>query len=605
MPSGSIVGVSMPRTVTHLLSTCSVLLLAAAATAQKREPVRGSVATGDGEPWAGAQVELLSRPLPDDDRFGEADVLVATSDAKGRFQVMLLPGRRYLAWASAEQADGTYVASRPVEDVRAGQPLELIADAPRPHATVQIDGLQPWRAHGAIDCTLLRRGEVLLVKPCREHDGKLVLPAFPGRRAGLELRCGEQPLLPWPAAIDLRLATVQRVRVDPPRALRFRCLDAAQQPVAGAAYVASDFNGRHSAAVIARSDADGMLVPLLPLPASFAWANYPMLLSAAGRAPRSWINTLKFAAAYDAAKDPPLQTWVLDDGRHLQSRLRLGDDAVGEGLVRVVGGMATADKGQGTHEVSRCVPLGDGGDFAVFVDPTMPAVLTVFLPATVQARLPRAAGFPLHDEVLLAAVGTKVAAPLPQSLDLLQLAALDITVLDADGAPADSAAIGLCVPAPEMQCAVRAITDRTGRVRVLVPRHQALVLCSWSADGNGDIAIDTGDLRAPVQLRLRSCRRLPGEVADGKGHAVPWSEVLFFTGNDSDTAAGALAHCLDHHLRVPTDGAGRFAVPLYPGLRYSLTVVHTPDDDHYPKVDEFTAGGDEPAKLNIDLSARR
>src|SRR3972149_7880019 len=86
----------------------AILLGATLVVAQQREPVRGSVVAADGTPWAGANVALLSRPLPDDERFGEADELQATSDAKGRFEVTLLPGRRYVAWASAELPESRY-----------------------------------------------------------------------------------------------------------------------------------------------------------------------------------------------------------------------------------------------------------------------------------------------------------------------------------------------------------------------------------------------------------------------------------------------------------------------------------------------------------------
>jgi len=47
------------------------------------------------------------------------------------------------------------------------------------------------------------------------------------------------------------------------------------------------------------------------------------------------------------------------------------------------------------------------------------------------------------------------------------------------------------------------------------------------------------------------------------------------------------------------------SLPLYPGLRYSLSAVATPDDHHYPKAPEFTAGADAPEPLTIDASVRR
>ncbi|MDO8348746.1 MAG: carboxypeptidase-like regulatory domain-containing protein [Planctomycetota bacterium] len=586
----------------------AILVGATLVVAQQREPVRGSVVAADGQPWAGAAVVLLSRPLPDDERFGEADELHATSDAKGRFEVILLPGRRYVAWASAELPEDRYLASHPVDDVRAGRPLELVADAPRPHAIAQVEGLDAWRPHGAILCTLLSSTAVRILIPCVERDGKLVLPAFPGRRAALEVRCGARVLMPWAEAIDLTSADRQTIRVQPPRAVRFRCVDATKRPVAGIVFCACDLHGRH-ATEVARSDADGMLVPLLPLLATrFDWGNYPMMLLGADRAPRSWIATLKIPADHDAAKSPPIAEFVVADGRHLQSRVTLDGAAVGAGTLRVVSSMSPADRNEGTHDVTRCVPLAKDGGFAVDVDPQEAAVLTVFLPAELLARLHPARGFPLHPEVLLAALSPDDAATaLPERLELQQLVPLDVQVLGPDGTPADSSLVGIAAPLPRLHRTLVASTDRSGRVRLLLPRDQKLVLCCWSEHGWCHADVDTSTVTQPLRPRLQPCQRLSGRVVEGmgKGNPAAWAEVTFFTGNDSADPAGALANCLAHHVRVRTDAGGHFDLPLYPGLRYSLSAVATPDDTHYPKAPEFTVGKDAPDELVIDLSVRR
>lgn len=571
-----------------------------------REPVRGSVVTADGKPWAGATVTLLSRPLPDDERFGEADTMQATSDAGGRFQAALLTGRRYIAWATAELPDNQYLVSHAAENVCAGRPLELVADAPRPHATVQIEGLDPWRPHGAITCTLLSNTPVRILVPCPEQAGQLVLPAFPGRRAALEIRCGERVLKPWADAIDLTMAKRQALRVQPPRAVRFRCVDATKQPIADVAFLACDIHGRH-ATEIAHSDASGMLVAQLPLSATpFNWANYPMLLEGAGRTPRYWIGTLKIPVDHDGTKSPPLMDFVMNEGRHLKSRLTFEGAAVTEGKLRVVSGMTTADREGGSYDVTRCLPLGRNGGFAVDVDPEHAAVLTAFLPTDLLARLQPARGFPLHPELLLAALspGDKTST-LPEQLELQQLIALDVQVLGPEGAPADQAMVGIAAALPDLHRAIVATTDRSGRVRLLLPRDQKLVLSCWSEQGVGHAEVATGAVKDVLRPQLEACERLHGKVIDGKGKPVAWAEVAFFVGNDSMEPAAALARCLAHRLRVRSDAEGRFDLPLYPGLRYSLSVVATPDDDHYPKVPDFTVGSNTPDQLTIDLSVTR
>ncbi len=592
-------------TIDRRLAGALAVLLAAAATAQQREPVRGAVVLADGAPWAGANVVLLSRPLPDDERFGEADEVQATSDAKGRFEVRLLPGRRYVAWASTADESGTYVASHPVDDARAGRPLELVADAPRRHAIVSIEGLDAWRAHGPISCTLQSRTTTRILQGCAEEDGKVVLPAFPGRRAALEVRCGERLLLPWAAPIDLGSVTAQHIRVDPPRAVRFRCVDVDKAPVAGIAFLASDIWNRHPT-VVARSDADGMLLPLLPLPSKqFDWANYPAVLLGEGRAPRAWIGTLKVAPDHDAATSRPVMEFVVEAGRTLRSRLCLGEVAVAGGTVRAVRDVRTAD-GESSHALTSCIPLAPDGGFALDFDPEHGVALTAFPPSALLARLPQRAGFPLHPEVLLAAVaGDAGANPLPESLDLLHLEPLDVQVLGAGEVPADSALVGLATQGPEVNRMIVASTDRSGRVRLLLPRHQRATLCCWADDGMAHATLDGAERAGPLQVRLEGVARLRGRVVNGAGKGVPWAEITYFVNSSRVDDTAALAACLDHRVRCRSAADGTFAMPLYPGLRYSLSAVATADDDHYPKATEFTVGVDEPQEVVLDLSHRR
>ena len=107
----------MPRRPNFPLLIPTVLVLAGSAATQRREPVRGAVELEGGAPWPRARVTLLSRPVPGDERYGEADVVRATTDAKGSFWAKLFPARRYTAWAVEATEGGSFRISAPV-DVR-------------------------------------------------------------------------------------------------------------------------------------------------------------------------------------------------------------------------------------------------------------------------------------------------------------------------------------------------------------------------------------------------------------------------------------------------------------------------------------------------------
>ena len=101
-----------------LLATIAVTTGATASPAQTtdRDPLRGIARIGE-QPWPNAEIPLLSRPLPQDDRVGTADVVHMRSDARGRFSARVLPARRYSASALEQLDDGLYRISSIAERV--------------------------------------------------------------------------------------------------------------------------------------------------------------------------------------------------------------------------------------------------------------------------------------------------------------------------------------------------------------------------------------------------------------------------------------------------------------------------------------------------------
>ncbi|MGK0205624.1 MAG: hypothetical protein ACI9S9_004715, partial [Planctomycetota bacterium] len=130
---------------------------------QRREPIRGSAERLDGSPWAGATVHLLSRPLPNDARFGSPDEIVAVADQKGRFTVKLLAGRQYLAWGIEQLAEHRYRSSHAVERVIAGGRLVLHVHETRERTKLTFEGLDVWRPRGALVARLSSNTEPKIV----------------------------------------------------------------------------------------------------------------------------------------------------------------------------------------------------------------------------------------------------------------------------------------------------------------------------------------------------------------------------------------------------------------------------------------------------------
>lgn len=93
----------------------------------------------DGSPWADAEVHCYTTRLghlgPAQPRPGDLDEVLATSDARGKFRVLLLPGHSYSVWArSKDGAETPILASGVVEGVFAGVGRVRLQGSPAPRA---------------------------------------------------------------------------------------------------------------------------------------------------------------------------------------------------------------------------------------------------------------------------------------------------------------------------------------------------------------------------------------------------------------------------------------------------------------------------------------
>lgn len=128
------------------LSSTAVLCSPATALAQERHVAFVQVLDAAGRPVSDAEVVALGSPwlplLP-----APADRVVATSDARGRAQLRLLPDLEYAAWAIEPPAGSTdFRCSQIVSGLRQGSAVDLQLDPTRPRQRALLTGAEHWAA---------------------------------------------------------------------------------------------------------------------------------------------------------------------------------------------------------------------------------------------------------------------------------------------------------------------------------------------------------------------------------------------------------------------------------------------------------------------------
>ncbi|GEM_PF-5927145 len=111
-----------------------------------RQKTLGRVVTRDGKPWGGVHLSLVSFPVFDQPFLGKADRLKAVSDAKGRFRVELIPGRRYIVWGIGEKGETGFRATSVFKMAFARGRIRLKEGEEEAHRfTFQIEGRERWK----------------------------------------------------------------------------------------------------------------------------------------------------------------------------------------------------------------------------------------------------------------------------------------------------------------------------------------------------------------------------------------------------------------------------------------------------------------------------
>ncbi|MBI5851476.1 MAG: hypothetical protein HZB39_10710 [Planctomycetes bacterium] len=486
------------------------VVLAAQEAQLPRLAALGRVIDAAGTAHAAASVELWSMPLPGDQRFGEIDLVHATTDERGRFRAAVLPGRSYAAFAYAP-LDGECYHASPIRDgVVAGVTFALTLDE-RPvwRTTIEVVGvpanttplwmtLTPMSSPSARGVTVL--GEA----------GRFVFPTLPGGRAFLRLHAGERrSLMHWSSADNLHQGLQRLLGIGPTREYSVAVVDEATGTPLRDAWCES-FTADQSSHVVDLDDEGTKRW-------SGTQAEQPRIARAPGHAPRTLRDAPGVISSHQVAALPP--------GRTLHGRLLLRG-AAAPGVELVVMEAVTAGSPRFDQvAVRRSVHSDANGDFAI--DGLSPAHVTVVHAILAERHL---AALPLAEEGLDPLVQALLVAPPGDALDVdcgeIALDGLDVARI----AATDSA--GVPVPAAELFLdhgddlrrlvgMVRCRTDRSGRHRLLLPPSRELRLVVRTPDGVDGFLLRSGEREsgAIVDLvaRLRPQATICGRCLDADG----------------------------------------------------------------------------------------
>lgn len=575
-------------------------------TAQdRREPIRGSVELQDGAPWAGATVHLLSRPLALDERIGKPDELQIRTDAKGRFTAQLLVGRSYLAWA-VEPIDGDRLRiSRPAEQVLAGQPLTLELDGEIARRKLRFEGLDSWRARGEVVARVLTTTVPSVVVETVLTGDEWLLPALPGRGGHLELACGEMPLQQWPRPIDLRSEQPRPIRVRRGRAVKVRVQDDKAQPVANATLSLRTIDPAGGArvhdATIGQTDSAGAATVVLPIPRDrkFHWHNYAFGISAKGFAPLANVSTVLVPKDHDPAGKDAAITATLTAGTSHALVLRRGSEPFAAPVS--VAQRTTSSGGE-------FVSYGDGstirrpaqnGELTIrrlANDPVLLVGATADLaPSPSSEQRPA----PLHPIALLGRIASdENHERLTWQLDNLRRLSCRV---DLGGVPMPHARLAVVLPGsgPMRRALNDIVTDRTGRIAILVPPDLPLHIVAWTDHGFAIARNVQAAGKVELALTLQPIDSVGGEVRTANDTPVPNATVQYYVRTQTPELL-PLARAIQT-LKPRTDAAGQFSLPLFPGLEYSVRAVVTARGEHYLDSDDFLVGRDTPPSIELRL----
>ncbi|MCU0866378.1 MAG: hypothetical protein MUC36_21550 [Planctomycetes bacterium] len=554
----------------HLTLLTLPLLSLATLPAQELATI-GTFVDLDGNPVADATITFATSPPAVFDTFAPAQLLVATTDASGKFRVKLRQGTAYSVWALGPRQGARRLRSKVEEGVVAGSVLALRAATGQDAGTLQIDGLAglgngPFTAE--VHTPALHGPTFRVVVPA---DGAVVLPDLPVGDYKVRLFGPDQRLVIGQLDRSADRATIANLR---PTAIEV--VDRHGKPVAGARVgmlanlfaheSALQFTRRHHGGVVEAppTDADGRTTiphavdggPLV------AWSDTAAALLST-RGPQR-IEAGVLMDATDAANDQPLRLVLLDApslrGRLHQDGVALMDRGIAVRTTIVCksqGAAATTTQWFTQVHTARTDQNGEFG-FAAMPGPI----------ESLQLLLDTG-----DDVPSLALVRTEVpATPLKFDVARWPLATLQ---LHGDGAIPPALVRFLLWPAePALQQLdpIVLIGDRSGRARARLEPGAWFLLATDGDSYAAEVIEVQGQEPFTVQPQLCPLARMSGRVVDGDGKPV--AGAVFFPGGWSaqnpDLRTPLARQLFAHHHRVNgglipaarTDADGRFVVRL-------------------------------------------
>lgn len=559
----------------RLFDLVGALVLGTGVAAQPptdRAALSGWVCDAAGKKVVGADVTLLSRPLPGRPDLGVADEQRVRTGDNGMFRAELLHGRAYSAWAIWRDEAGSERRTAFAEAVFPGPPRQLTEALRQTVRSVRILGAEAWPEHTPLQVTAFTGGENVHVVPLRCDGGMVAaLPALPGDWCSIEVRGKGGFLLGIANEIMLadRKATAATIELPKPRELRVVVVDPKGVGVAGACVRHGfGYHWRDLMTEIGRSDAEGVVRAVVP-------ATNPMyqeasrevfcvVVEAAGRQ--------RVLAWGDFRKLPGDLRITVPEGIELRGRLLAQDGSPVRGVTLLPDcyAMGNDHETTGAGDALRPTPLDAEGRFAfTSLHPRYDFRLLAILDATVA----RSAGMRLRDGIAVApvvwlAVGRPPFAK-PHDLGDLRFDEVAVALVEVKthtGEPVPGAR--LAVTTQDLyNSPLQYVCDRVGRLQFPLPRGE-IRIGAWVRGGgvattlvrvprgDGDPAID------PLVVKLSATRTVHGIVVGPDGKPVPNARVHQWDRAKCEDRAIRELTFLGRAESAPTGADGAFTLTL-------------------------------------------
>jgi hypothetical protein len=612
----------------------SVLAAAQSQEGPARKKVFGIVKTASGKIWVGAEVNLLARSLPDNEKVGSVDHLRVLSDQHGRFRAEIIAGRSYTAWAWSPVEIGRYRQTGVIENVFPSVPL-ILEESDEPHLIqrFRITGRDAWQHLEPLEFHFISlTGNIYHEQITAEEDGTLAMPRLPASSHFLEVRGRDAfPLHEYP----LHRRPAHHPQEDPaelalpgPKVLGIAIRDIGTNQGIGGARIYRSLRSR--LIEIARTEADGFVSVKLPVAA----ASSPSQAGSDDRkvghetwimmsdAPGHGIGALRRGtpkkrrdgrAWAELRKDSPPDYYChLGPGASLKGRVeistgvparKMGLRMSGRSLhyedlnhrISAIFSRVVETDAQGQFEISGLI-----SEYIAVVDGFLSDEHILLLPESWRAGLSPSLRYMFTTESAFRKEGKAV-------VTLSDRCPIEFRLTAPGRAPAESGKIALhtldksdaLTPSPRYLH-----TDRAGRLRILAPQRQDLALIlrnevDWDIR-RLSVYPKAGKPDAPsLEIEMEEMLRVSGHVVDDKGKPIAAAEIslypLFTQGlansfdqlTDKDVGRvslsqikdprqlAILARMLGFNAKVPTDKEGLFSfrIPRIP-MNYRLYLRH-------------------------------